>query len=195
MRTFCLTCPEQPTRRTDAERHFLARGLEVDFVWGYHAETFGILCSKPVNNMGDLVRTPMVGLTLSHYMVWNICLHVPGDSFLILEDDAKFEYEWKTRFDQTLIDLPEDWDICLIGSSHTTDKPRRHITGEVYEVTYPFCTHAYMVKKKALPVLLETCRKANQHIDTLMILCAYPHLRVFTVLPRIVDQRGTFLPP
>jgi GR25 family glycosyltransferase involved in LPS biosynthesis len=110
--------------------------------------------------------------------------------FLILEDDALFPMDWKKRLDEALSHTPDDTDILLIGSSNTQDKAKKQISGPVWEVKYPFCTHAYVVWSKALPVLLAKMRDCYTNIDIAMVQRAYPHLKVLTVLPRIVSQRN-----
>lgn len=197
MRIFCIACPELPERRRVAEIHFKANNLDVDFVNGIHGETFGILCYHPYRldrpHAGELIYISQVGLTLSHYMVWQMCEHMPGDHFLILEDDAKFCFGAMEQIERAMKDLPADWDIFLVGSCNTSDKPKRQINGQIYVVEYPFCTHAYIVRKTALPVLLRECRDCSAKIDILLTQKAYPKLNVFTLLPRAVVQRGTEL--
>lgn len=179
--------------------HFIQRDVPVEFINGIHGEAFGILSYKPYRydhpNLGSLNPIAHVGLCLSHYMLWQACLLLPDERFMILEDDAEFGADWKTRADAALSDAPEDFDILLIGNSNASDKPTEHVKGEVYEVKYPFCTHAYILSRKALPVLLDNCRDASTKIDILMMFKAYPHLKVYTVLPRIVNQRNTDLFP
>ena len=198
MRTFLLHCPEIPLDLLTASTHLKSRGIDFDPIAAIHGETFGLLPSRPYNGnrpgAGELCNISMVGLTLSHYLAWSICQHVPGDEFMILESDCKFPQDWKERLDIAMTDLPEDWDIFLIGSSHTADKEKTNLCGDVWECKYPFTTHAYIVRKKALATLLETCRDATVNIDILLIRAAYPKLRVFTCLPRLVEQRGTELP-
>ncbi len=197
MKTFLITCPELPSDLIEAGKHLNARGIDFDVIHAIHGETFGLLPSRPYNEdrpgQGHLTPISQVGLTLSHYMTWQACLHVPGDVFMILEADCKFPMDWKERLDLAMSDLPEDWDIFLPGNSNTHDKPATHICGDVWDVRYPFTTHCYIVKKKALPVLLTNCRDATMKIDLLMIKKAYPLLRVLTMLPRLVEQRGTDL--
>ncbi len=202
MKTFAITCSEFNDRMLISDKHFFDRDIKVSWINGIHGETFGLLPSRPYNEdnpgQGHLTPISQVGLTLSHYMVWSICYHWPVDEgrdegFMILEDDAKFPVDWKERLDTAMTDLPDDWDIFLIGNSNTEDKEKKHVCGDVWEVKYPFCTHAYLVRRKALPVLLTHCRDATMKIDLLLIKKAYPLLRVFTMLPRLVEQRGTDL--
>ncbi len=205
MKTFIICCPEFPERNEAAKRHLASRGLEPESIWGIHGETFGLLPSRPYNEdrpgCGFLNPISQVGLMLSHYMVWQVCQQMPSpeledaneDEFLILEDDAKFPEDWNERLHVAMTDIPADWDIFLIGNSNTHDKPKKQICGDVWEVKYPFCTHAYMVRRKALQTLLANCRDATLKIDIALIKLAYPLLRVYTCLPRIVEQRGTEL--
>ena len=113
---------------------------------------------------------------------------------MIVEDDARFSQDWEERLKIAMEDVPVDFDIFLLGNSHTSDKPFTCICGDVYEVLYPFTTHCYIVRKKALDTLLTHCRDATLNIDLLLIREAYPKLKVYTMLPRLVEQRGTELP-
>lgn len=199
MKIFCISCPsELPENHLLAVNHFLERKVDVEFINGIHAETFGILSWRPYRKnhpkLGELIEMAQVGLSLSHYMAWQVCRFTRGDLFMILEDDAVFPEDWKDRTADALANVPADFDILLIGSSHCADKPSEHIKGEIFEVKYPFCTHAYIVTSAAAAHLMELVRDASMHIDIAMIEKAYPQLRVYTVLPRIVSQRGRELP-
>jgi hypothetical protein len=88
-------------------------------------------------------------------------------------------------------DLPDDWEF-FCGNSNTLDKPGK-IRASGSE--YPFCTHAYIIRNEALGTLLTYCRDATLNVDLLLMRDAYPRLKVYTMLPRLVDQTGTFLHP
>ena len=198
MTIISIECPEELPHNSLLNReHLLKRDIFPHFINGIYGETFGILPSRPYNvdnpGRGDLTPISQVGLTLSHYMAWTVCANLPGEEFLILEDDARFPEDWRARLELAKSDLPDDWEIFLIGNSNTSDKEKQHVCGDVWEVKYPFCTHAYILKRRALPVLLTSCRDATTKIDLLMIREAYPKLRVYTMLPRLVEQRGTDL--
>ena len=200
MTIFCISCPKElPEEHAAAVKHFTERNVPARFINGIHAETFGVLAWRPhAGNFpkgGELIRMAQVGLSLTHYMTWQICHFYDENTFIILEADADFPENWLERMAQVKRDLPADWDILLIGSSNCSDKAQTNIKGEIFEVKYPFTTHAYMVNRKALPVLIECVRDASQNIDLALIEKAYPRLRVFTVLPRIVGQRGRDLMP
>jgi hypothetical protein len=52
-----------------------------------------------------------------------------------------------------------------------------------------------MYRKKALPVLLDVHQKIWASLDIAMEYESLPKLRVYTILPRMVNQRATPLPP
>lgn len=198
MKILSIECPELTLATLRNREHLEKRGIQATFIQGVHGETFGLLPSRPYNvdrpGRGDLTPISQVGLTLSHYMAWTVASHLTDQEFMILEDDAKFPADWNERLHLAMTDLPDDWEIFLIGNSNTSDcRYSQHICGDVWEVKYPFCTHAYILKRSALPILLTVCRDATSKIDLLMIAQAYPKLRVYTMLPRLVDQRGTDL--
>lgn len=199
MRTFCIYCPELPKGHGAAEEHFKSIGMDVAFFRGIHGEHFGVLGTHPYRGdhpqQGWVIGYAHTGMFLSHYMLWNALSLLDGDRFMILEDDAEFPADWRKRLADVHLNLPSDTDVVLIGSSNTKDKPSKHVKGPLYEVKWPFCTHAYILHRKALPVLLDKCRDAYTNIDIAMVNEAYPFLKVLTVLPRIAQQRNMTLEP
>lgn len=199
MRKFCICLPEYPDRQAKAKAHFLERGLPVEWFMGIHAEKFGLKTVWPyeVDNPGSgyLLSQKQVGVHMSHYMLWGALNLLWDEHYMVLEDDAQFPENWHSRFTQVMTDVPRDFDMIYIGACCTFDKPKQPIKGEVWQVQWPFCTHAYVVAKKALPVLLETQRKVWAPIDIALINTSLPKLRVYTVLPSIVSQFDTVYPP
>lgn len=198
IRTFCLSLPdnEAPGRTQAALKHFRERGIyDLQFFYGIHAEKAGLktvhpyLLDHPEENF--TMGYKPTGIWLSHIMLWSALLLVHEDHFLILEDDAQFPENWHARFVAALNDAPRGFDMLYVGSCCCKGMPTTHIKGEVFDVRYPQCTHAYVVAKKALPVLLSTNRKAYAPVDIALNLHSHPLLKVYTVLPRIVGQFNT----
>jgi len=199
MTTFCISCPaELPEEHESAVKHFMERNIEVNFINGIHAETFGILAWRPYRRdhprAGFLIKMAAVGLALTHHMIWQICQYHHDDTWMICEADADFPENWQEKFNAAMGDLPPDWDIFLIGSSNSFDKPQTHIKGDIWEVKYPFCSHAYLIRETALETLL-SIRDAATNNDIACIDKAYPKLKTYTFLPSLVKQRGRELMP
>lgn len=197
MKTICITLPETPERKAAAIDHFKQRGVQARFFPGIDGKGFGLLTRHSIQEENGLTMGyKHVGLCLSHYMVWSGLDILPKSNthFMILEDDARFPNDWSKRTDKALEDAPKDFDILLIGSCCCEDKPKTLVAGEVFDVRWPSCTHAYIVARKALPVLLKTQRKIWTLIDQALIANTFPLLKVYTVLPRIVEQSTPIAP-
>lgn len=200
MRRFCLSLPETPERTEKAREHFRQqRVYDVTFFHGLHAEKAGIQTHHlyEVDNPGTGFKIGFkpTGIWLAHWALWSALNLLWDEHFMVIETDAKFPDDWHTRVNSALTDAPRDFDMLYVGSCCCDGRPRTHIKGDVYEVKWPLCTHCYIVAKKALPILLETQRKIWAPIDIGLTFESHPKLKVYTVLPRIVEQFDTVIPP
>lgn len=197
MRTICITLPENPERTQRAKQHFAERGVNAEFFIGINGAKMGIITDHPYmidRKEGDpkfYVGNHCVGIFLSHYTIWNAMALMLDEHIFILEDDAKFDEDWKAKFDKALQDAPNDFDVLFIGSCDAKNKPKRRINNNIYEVKYPMCFHAYVVAKKAVQHLLLTNRDCYAPIDISVTLHSFDKLKVLTLLPRIVSQFNT----
>lgn len=199
MRTFCIVLPETAALTAKAKAHFHSVGLDgVECFDGIHAQRAGLstinVCEIDHPGNGWRMGFKPTGIYLSHFMLWAVLDYQPDSHFLVLESDAKLSVDWKSRMDQALRDVPTDFDLLYIGSCCCQDLPKSKVKGEVWRVC-PLCTHAYIVAKKALPVLRQELRRIYAPVDIAMQLHAAPKLNVYTVLPRIVDQFDTTIIP
>lgn len=207
MRVFCVTLTDRKygkhtPHESHSHAHFAERGIDVQWYYGIHAERIGVnsVVTSAVIGPTDPDQTHSIGMMptgcwLSHRALWAALLLLPDDSFLVIEADARFETNWRERFDASVRDVPEDWDMLFVGSCCTSHS-RKLIKGEVYEGARPQCTHAYCVRKKALLPLCELADEAGTRkpVDTMLVHHATPRLRIYTVLPRIADQYDSILP-
>jgi hypothetical protein len=198
VRTFCITLPETPERKASAVKHFNERGINAEFLHGIHANTFGLRTDHTYEydhpGTGYIVEQKHVGLHLSHYMAWQAMqLDRAEAQWILCEDDADFAPNWIDRVSESMMFSPQETDLLFIGSCNCFDKPRTDLGHGLYKLEWPQCTHAYIVFRKALPILLSTQRDSFAPIDLSLILRSFPFLNVVTVLPRIVGQRGQLI--
>jgi GR25 family glycosyltransferase involved in LPS biosynthesis len=219
MRTICITVNDDNYVRmgglygthvtggssmSRTRQHFADRGVDAQFFYGINAPKLGVHTKHPYLVDGPTppgavpfnVGPKVVGCWLSHRALWSALLLLPDEHVLVIEDDAIFQEGWRGRFDRALADVPPDFDLLYIGSCCALDKPKTQVRGEVWDVRYPFCTHGYVVAKKALPVLIETQDAATCYgpIDVSMVLHSFSRLKVYTVLPRLLEQHETGIP-
>lgn len=144
------------------------------------------------------------GAYLSHYMMYNIMMALPFEYFMVLEDDCRFLEGWKEKLQQALKDVPSDFDFLFVGSSDAENKePIRVGESDVYHFPnregkpdyFPQTGHAYIVSKRALPIMIATQRDTADPIDISLIYETFPLLNVYVVLPRLAIQENTKLNP
>ena len=146
---------------------------------------------------GFNIGPKLVNLALGHIVMWRMCEFLDGDSFLILEDDVRFKPDWEAHFKFALPALPDDWDLLYVGSccAQGYGHHPRPVSGQLHQVGYALCTHAYAVRKKALPILREATDKVYAAVDIAMCLHGIPKLKTYAFLPRLADQFETNIAP
>jgi hypothetical protein len=199
IRPFVVCVQELPQRTEFIMRHFKERGVESEIFNGISAKESGLVTEHTyeIDNPGTgyrIGRAP-TACWVSMYMLWSAMLYMPEDFFFQLEFDCQFPPDWKPKLESVLRDVPQDWDIIMVGNCCAKGKPTRHISGSVYEVKYPFCGHANLIAKKALPVMLKTQRRIYAPCDLSLVFHTWPMLKVYTVLPSLCSQFDTILQP
>lgn len=218
MRTVCLTLwndadatpagdaavyfkPETTRERhTVAGAHFAERGVTPEYFYGINGPKLGLRTDLTYEvdhpGSGYKIGPRTIGCALSHRSLWSALMLLSDDAVHVIEDDAVFPENWQARMNDALLAAPSDWDVIYTGSCCAGGKEQRRIGGDLFEVKYPLCTHGYIVRKKALPVLIKEYDKHGCYapVDIHMAFHAFPLLRVFTVLPRILEQRDTDIP-
>ena len=206
IRPFVMVVQEFPEKTEFIQKHLREVGIEAEefpCVCAYDPKTkqavsgLQTLHTYEVDAPGSGYRIGPKGVALcvSFQMFWTAAMFMPESHFLFIEWDAKFAPDWRERTEKALQDVPPDFDFLFLGSCCCKDKPQTHVKGDVYQVKWPMCNHAQILAKKAMPTLLRTQRKIYAPADISLAFHAFPHLKVFTVLPRLVDQFDTIIPP
>lgn len=196
-RIFVLTV-DRPIARFDATaEHLNALGIKWEKFLGFDNQ---ICRLNPVDTFdfdraGERISPKHIAATLSHMAIWYVMLYQSDDYFWVLEYDARLTPDWEAKYEEAMSVLPKDWDVLFLGSCCCTGRPTTHIGKNVYEVKYPLCGHALMYRKKALWTLIKEQQKICMPLDIALYHQAFPKLRVYTILPPVVVQEGTPLPP
>ena len=214
MRTVCITVtdPTYGKASPHIERtrtHFAERGVDAQMFYGIHAQRIGVnaVVVSAAIAASDPDKTQTIGMMptgcwLSHRALWAALL-LPDEPTMVLESDASFPADWRERFDRALADVQQgdpEWEILFPGSCCCCQgQKQRHLVGDVFAVEAgPQCSHAYVIRSHAVAKRL--CERVDEKglilpIDSLLALHVLPSLRSYVVLPRIVDQFETLLPP
>jgi GR25 family glycosyltransferase involved in LPS biosynthesis len=200
IKTICLCLPEYPDQIEAAKKHFDESGVEnVEFFWGIHAEVAGLATwhcyERDAPGSGFKMGTKCTGIWLSHYMLWASAMRETCDHIMVLETDAQFLPGWKEKLEAALKIVPTNYDFLHPGHCCLEGHPRTWVAGEVWETKHAQCTHAYIVRRAILPFMLKTLRKCYGPIDIQMQLECFPFLKTYAIMPRIIDQFNTIIPP
>jgi len=210
-RTFVLTVRRQIRRFDETVNHLDEQGIKWERFDGVDNQICR-LNSKDTfdfDRTGERLESKHVAATLTHYLLWKTMSYQPDDSFVALEFDVRFVEGWQERYALAMRFLPDDWDLVYLGSCCCKGREMRAIEFEIgsggaannktqtglWEVKYPLCGHAILYRKKCLETLLEVHQKIDMPLDIAMFQRSLPLLKCYTVLPRIVEQHNTFLPP
>jgi hypothetical protein len=196
-RTFVLTVDREIKCFNETAQHLNEMGIEWERFNGFDNKITKLraMMTFDLDRAGERLEAKHVAATLTHYMLWKVMSYQPDDCFWSLEYDVRLDHDWKNTYQLALANLPEDWDILFLGSCCCKGRPTTHVGGNIYEVKYPLCGHAQMIRKKALPTLLREHQKINAPLDISMFHNSLPKLKVFTAIPPIVTQAGGVLPP
>ena len=108
-----------------------------------------------------------IGCILSHVLVWKQFLSTPNlNKIMILEDDAiKISLDIYDRINDIWKNVPNDWDIILIGFWLFKGLPPTKVNKYIYKVKDFFLTHSYIINKKGAKKILSLL-PVNAPLDT-----------------------------
>jgi hypothetical protein len=201
IRPIVLVVPELPNRTDFILRELAAKGIEPDVFHGFNSTQSGLRTEHTyeIDNPGSgwRIGAKEVSTWISFYSMWSAINMQPDEYFLTLEWDADFHPDWFQRTEKALRDVPKDFDMLQLGSCCCMDKPRTLVAGDVWSVRWPACGHATILAKKCIPTLLRSQRKVWAPLDLSLIFGTFEQegIKIFTLLPRTVDQFNTNLAP
>lgn len=189
---FCIILDETTERTEAAKEHFSKSGVtDVAFVGGFNGRKMGLdteIWSGEVANGVPCYNSPgQIGLCLSHRMLWRMIWEKGLPEALILEDDAIFCEHFLERFPHFYADVPDDWQLIFPGPYDIGPETWTQITDRVV-VDLPYRTHAYLIRRSAIPILLEETNTVRNHIDVLLRRCL-PKLKAYCFATSLVKQR------
>lgn len=192
MQTWCITCSQTPERKTSTEKHLRNNGILPNWWFGFHGKTWGLEPIVRGLTPKDRMSIGHIGLNLSYWALWQHLLYENHNEFLIFEDDVIVCNNFQEEFDQCKIGLPTDWQFVYIGHIGLEERELPElITKRVAKLReYPVGTHATLVHRSALPILLEENQRVELPIDEQLAKYTLPKLKVYAFVPSLANQRS-----
>jgi len=152
----------------------------------------------------------MIGCFMSHLRIWKKVVDEGLPAVVVLEDDVVVLHSDFNRRLQVLLDeLPEDWDICLLGAvgciaterealpmkvyglvtggGRASPGKTRSVSPNLYVPYRPAGTHAYMVSQKGAAKLARLCPKPRYHVD--LTAWGLQELNLYSAKEHLATQR------
>lgn len=201
--TFVIGCEELPDRKQAITAHLRQMWVPFTFVRSVHGKTWGLRTVHQYEP-DKHISPGHVGLDLGHWIAWQVAhntVYADNCWMLFLEDDAVLPDGWANRYRELLAELDQrfpECEFCFVGlcetQPHVWHKVTERIGGgdsRLCRLNDPFGTHAYIVRKRALPVLMDRCAIAERNMDQQLFLRVLKdnHVQWCAVLPTMVTQR------
>ena len=152
-------------------------------------------------------KKPVMGCALSHLALWmQLANEKPGiNSYLILEDDARLQGNWRERWEKIQAHdcMPADWDVMYLGGILPPNKegfkqviePVNKYVGKIKEHQLfgqpvanrymHFCAYAYVLSRRGAEKILEVLKAKGGYWTSAdhMICNIQEHLNIYFTNP------------
>lgn len=210
-KVFVINLDRSPDRLENISKHLKSKNI----IWSRFPAIDGqnISNSDIENEVGFLCRKfcskSMIGCALSHKNIWKVALQQNLDKVLIMEDDIEFTDNYSQILQDAWKQLPNDWDILLLGCGGLCNKNKYSDFSEfLFNIIQPFKNqktfnsknifipelptgfYCYAVSKRGCEKLLNIVEKINYHIDY-QVSKNYDDLNIYAINPKIVYLTDT----
>lgn len=144
------------------------------------------------NSKGEFLKKSVISLALKHIWIIEDIYKNNYSNCLILEDDVLLEENFTNRFNQYMSQLPNDWDLCWVGSCcglHAQQIENLF----VYKSNFSRCTHAYCISQNGVLKIKDKLNDVNDAIDWYFNhLIVENNLNNYWIEPALAYQNGNF---
>jgi predicted GH43/DUF377 family glycosyl hydrolase len=203
MKTFVLYCEELPERKEAAKKHLTERGVFPVWWRAAHGSTWGLSTTLEYEK-GKRIPPGHVALNTSWWFLLQhayLTLEDDKSECVIFEDDVDVPHDFKWQLTSVHAELSvsmPDWDLVFLGLAeidvHVWQKITERVGGpssRLCRMEYPFGTHALLIRKRAIPKILDRMTVAQKNLDQQLYerVLRTGCLKWCAVLPSIVTQR------
>ncbi len=162
---FVIYCEEFAERKKILEPHLIEQGVEVTWWHSIYGKTWELL-SKSGNGPESFA------LTLGHWNLWQHIWHLGIEQALIMEDDVLLTDGFLEKFHQLLSWIPSERQFLFVGilgdERDNQNKLIKNLDDGTIQIYYPYGTHCYLIRRSAIPILMNEMRDTTTAIDILL---------------------------
>lgn len=195
--TYLISCDEFAERKKEAFKALERANVKFNYWRGLHGVSSGIATTKVYNyhnnGMPYYISPGATSLIINHLFLYQHCLSNQYEQVVILEDDVQFEEGWQDKMKNMLLELPKNYDLVYLGWLHEGhERKYEHYKHCLYNKINDciFGTHALLISRKGLKILIETLRVIEKPLDIQIYEKSIPHMNYFLCFPSIVTQKS-----
>jgi GR25 family glycosyltransferase involved in LPS biosynthesis len=187
---YLIYLPNYQHRWEPTLHHLIESGITPVLFHGIDAISWKLKSDLSENKYPKNFTSGRIGCFLSHFMLWNhLQLINNWDTAIIFEDDVRISKTFVPRLNTIVKELPLNWDFVHLGSFWGDLKPEKQYSENLL-IGKPYCTHAYMIKKTTLPILMEKCYTMEFYLDIQLNKKVLPKINHFVVNPSMAHQKS-----
>lgn len=140
-----------------------------------------------------------IGCFQSHRAIYKKAIDQNIDKLFILEDDALFCENFNAVFEESIKNVPDDWQMIYFGqfnydelgtiSGSKTAAIKENVSGNVYKANRCWLTHAYAIRNCAQYLYDNT--NVMYHTFDAVLADLQKELKVYAFHPNIIKQDNT----
>ncbi len=140
----------------------------------------------------EMPYNPSYGNHISHAWCIMDAIRWDAEKILIFEDDAEFFPNAIENLNQSLCELPSDWDMFYLGAN--LDRfPAYYVSDHIIKITGAFATHAYAFRSNMFTLLRDiNLDKSVVHNDVSYAELVHPKYNCYLSYPLVAGQRDSY---
>ena len=139
-------------------------------------------------------KKSVIGCFLSHITTWTKIINEPGDYFLVLEDDVRFNKDWISIWNKASKNIPVGAELLYLGGVLPPNKgalpsclekvnefwsqikPNTYFSPNIPAPIFHFCAYSYIITKAAAQKLLGFLTNNEMPINEADHFIGHPHI-------------------
>lgn len=147
--------------------------------------------SKILYRIHSKRKAAIIGCYKTHLGLLKQFNDLDNDYFFIAEDDAIFAENFKEKLSNYINELPDDWDMIYLGGNIKSKGSVAEFSSNFKKALNVFCTHAYIVRKKAISALIKKVETKQWKVDVLYTEFQKEN-KCFITIPELAWQKAGF---
>ena len=191
MKIYCINLDRDKSRWRSIKSYSDKHNLNIERVSAYYGKDVveDEYINKNILDKNHNLLKGQLGCALSHVQLWRKIKKDNNQFSLILEDDVKFNRNFKKDLRKLIDFLPETWDIIYLGGCNLHGKKynEKLIYPTKFGARYNLCCHAMLLNRERIGGLIDIMTPIKYPIDN-QLRREFPKLKVFFVNPNMILQ-------